>query len=270
MPADLLDGLTIAGLDRSHNPEFTTCEFYHAYAHLEDLMSITESLLSGMAAHVRQLNENGTLKPTEVDFSTPFRRIDFITGIEEQIGRQLPDLNSEDALTQIKQILNDLSLPIPDNPTLPRLLDQLSSHYLEPQCTNPTFITNPPECLSPLSKSFTHPTNNQTVAARTELFIEGKEVINTYEEENSPFEQRRKFEAQSRHSKAGGEADDVDESYLQAMEWGLPATGGWGCGIDRLCMLFTGAKRIGDVLPFGNLRAVARRHDRVDCVDRDV
>lgn len=224
-------------------------------------MSITENLLSGMAGHIRQLNENGTLRPAEVDFSVPFGRIDFITGIEEKIGRKLPDLSSEDALTQIKQLFEDLSLPMIDNPTLPRLLDELSSQYLEPQCINPTFIINPPECLSPLSKSFIHPITNHRVGARAELFVEGKEVVNTYEEENSPFEQRRKFEIQTRHSKAGGESEEIDESYLEALEWGLPATGGWGCGIDRLCMLLTGAKRIGDVLPFGNLRTVTRRHD---------
>lgn len=251
------------GLDRSHNPEFTTCEFYHAYANLKDLMSVTENLISGMAAHIRHLNKTGTLKPTGVDFSTPFKRIDFTLGIEEKIGRKLPDLASEaTALTEIKQLFNELSLPIPDSPTLPRLLDELSSIYLEPQCTNPTFITKPPECLSPLSKSFTHPTNNQRVAARAELFIEGKEVINTYEEENSPFEQRRKFENQAQHSKAEGESPEIDESYLEALEWGLPSTGGWGCGVDRLVMLFTGAKRIGDVLPFGNLRTVTRPFGR--------
>lgn len=227
-------------------------------------MSVTESLLSGMASHIHQFNENGTLNPTTADFSHPFHRIDFITGIEEKIGRSLPDLTSTDALSQLKQLFNDVSLPLPDNPTLPRLLDQLSSLYLEPQCNNPTFITNPPECLSPLSKSFIHPTNQQRVAARAELFIEGREVVNTYEEENSPFEQRRKFETQSRESKMHGEGDEIDESYLQVLEWGLPPTGGWGCGIDRLCMLFTGAKRIGDVLPFGNLRMVTRRHDRRD------
>lgn len=252
--------LTWIGLDKTHNPEFTTCEFYHTYANLEDLMSISERLLSGMAEHIRKFNENDTLKPTEVDFSTPFHRIDFIPGIEQQTGRKLPDLLSPDAVSQITQLFQDLSLPLPANPTLPRLLDTLSSTYLEPQCINPTFITNPPECLSPLSKTFTHPTTQQRVAARAELFIEGKEVVNTYEEENSPSEQRRKFEDQVRLSK---DADDgpaqIDETYLEAMEWGLPATGGWGCGVDRLCMLFTGAKRIGDVLPFGNLRAVTRR-----------
>ncbi|EAW08287.1 putative lysyl-tRNA synthetase [Aspergillus clavatus NRRL 1] len=249
------------GLDKTHNPEFTTCEFYHAYANLEDLMSITENLLSGMAAHIQEFNKNATLSPPEVDFSTPFRRVDFTTGIEEKIGRKLPDLDAPDALDQVKQLFIDLSISIPENPTLPRLLDELCGTYLEPECINPTFIINPPECLSPLSKSFIHPANQQRVAARAELFIEGREMVNTYEEENSPFEQRRKFEDQVRYSKAADESAEVDESYLEALEWGLPSTGGWGCGIDRLCMLFTGAKRIGDVLPFGNLRAVTRRHD---------
>ena len=255
-----LPNADLIGLDKTHNPEFTTCEFYHTYANLEDLMAISERLLSGMAEQIRTFNENDTLKPTEADFSTPFRRIDFIRGIEQQTGRKLPDLLSPDATTQTTQLFHDLSLALPTNPTLPRLLDALSGTYLEPQCTNPTFITNPPECLSPLSKTFTHPTTHQRVAARAELFIEGNEVVNTYEEENSPAEQRRKFEDQVRLTT---DADDgpapIDETYLEAMEWGLPATGGWGCGVDRLCMLMTGAKRIGDVLPFGNLRAVTRR-----------
>ncbi|GFF33144.1 lysyl-tRNA synthetase [Aspergillus lentulus] len=249
------------GLDKTHNPEFTTCEFYHAYANLEDLMSITENLLSGMAAHIQEFNKNASLKPPEVNFSAPFRRVDFTTGIEGKIGRRLPDLTTPYALDHVSQLFRDLSLPIPKNPTLPRLLDELCSTYLEPECINPTFIINPPECLSPLSKSFIHPSNQQLVAARAELFIDGREIVNTYEEENSPFEQRRKFEDQVRYNKGTDEPAEIDESYLEALEWGLPSTGGWGCGIDRLCMLFTGAKRIGDVLPFGNLRAVTRRHD---------
>ncbi|KAB8073657.1 hypothetical protein BDV29DRAFT_175155 [Aspergillus leporis] len=247
------------GIDKTHNPEFTTCEFYHAYANLEDLLSMTESLLFGMAQYIHDLNKDATLKPTKVDFSAPFRRIDFISGIEEKIGRKLPDLTSPDALIQVRQLFKDLSLDIPEGPTLPRLLDELCSTYVEPECINPTFIINPPECLSPLSKSFLHPVTGQRVAARGELFIEGREMVNTYEEENSPSEQRRKFEDQVRYSKDIDEPGEIDESYLEALEWGLPATGGWGCGVDRLCMLFTGAKKIADVLPFGTLRAVTRR-----------
>jgi len=110
-----------------------------------------------------------------------------------------------------------------------------------------------------------HPSDvGQQVAARCELFIQGREFVNAYEEENSPFEQRRKFQEQLLYNKTINEEGEIDESYLQALEWGLPPTGGWGCGIDRLCMLFTGTQRIGDVLPFGNLRAVVRRHDGMD------
>ncbi|RMJ23406.1 hypothetical protein PHISP_05712, partial [Aspergillus sp. HF37] len=211
------------GVDKSHNPEFTTCEFYHAYANLKDLMSVTETLLSGLAGHIHQLNESErTLQPTEANFTPPFHRLDFTVALEEKIGRKLPDLTSEDALPKTRELFETLALAIPDNPTLPRLLDELSSIYLEPQCTNPTFLINPPECLSPLSKSFTHPGNEQRVAARAELFVEGREVINMYEEENSPFEQRRKFDDQAQ---LAGEAEEIDESYLEALEWGLPATG---------------------------------------------
>ena len=104
-----------------------------------------------------------------------------------------------------------------------------------------------------------HPDNQQRVAARAELFIEKQEFVNTYEEENSPAEQRRKFEEQIQYHgeyHGGDRESTVDESYLQALEWGLPPTGGWGCGIDRLCMLFAGTKRIADVLSFGTLRNV--------------
>ncbi|KAK2756154.1 hypothetical protein FQN54_005562 [Arachnomyces sp. PD_36] len=246
------------GLDKTHNPEFTTCEFYHAYADLEKLLDMTETLLSGLSKFIHEHHEMSRNKVGGLDFSTPFRRIDFIPGIEEAIGRTLPNLQGSNATSELLQIFNDKSLTVPANPTLPRLLDKLCAEYLEPQCQNPTFIINPPECLSPLSKVFPHPTCNQRVAARGELFIEGKEIVNTYEEENSPVEQRRKFQEQLQYRDQGDPAN-IDESYLQALEWGLPPTGGWGCGIDRLCMLFTDSKRIGDVLPFGNLRAVTRQ-----------
>jgi lysyl-tRNA synthetase class 2 len=126
--------------------------------------------------------------------------------------------------------------------------------------------------MSPLSKSFIHPRapNAQLVAARAELFVQGREIVNCYEEENSPFEQRRKFTMQQYYAiaDAGAVMDDeamsIDEDYLRALEWGLPPTGGWGCGIDRLVMLFAGKERIGDVLSFGSLRAVTRGAEKKD------
>lgn len=196
-----------------------------------------------------------SLNPAKIDFSPPLPRLDFIPAIEAAIGVQLPKLNLPSAQADLLMVFAEHKIPLPSLPTVPRLLDKLCTKYLEPQCFEPKWIINPPECLSPLSKSFLHPHNHQRVSARAELFVRNQELVNTYEEENSPIEQRRKFEEQLRRHE--GDADTgVDENYIQALEWGLPPTGGWGCGIDRLCMLFAGTARIADVLPFGTLRNV--------------
>jgi lysyl-tRNA synthetase class 2 len=217
---------------------------------------MTETLFSGLALYVRQLKEAqfSSLPPLDVDFTPPFRRIDFTSTIEDSIGRPLPDLGAPDASRNVLQIFQTLNIEPPSSPTLPRLLDHLSSLYLEPLCVSPTFITHYPACLSPLAKSSRHNGNHQTVSSRVELFIGGREIVNAYEEENSPFEQRRKFEEQLVWR--DDESQDIDESYLEALEWGLPPTGGWGLGVDRLCMIFCGVQRINDVLSFGNLRNV--------------
>ena len=195
------------------------------------------------------------LIPPKYDFSSPLPRLDFIPAIEAEIGKQLPILTWSHAQAEVMSLFGEFKIPLPSLPTLPRLLDKLSSHFLEPQCSKPTWIINHPECLSPLSKSFIHPDNQQRVSARAELFVSKTELVNCYEEENSPLEQRLKFETQLQYHEGGTDVG-IDEKYLQALEWGLPPTGGWGCGVDRLCMLFSGTKRIADVLPFGTLRNV--------------
>lgn len=253
-----------AGLDLNHNPEYTTCEFYQAYSNLEDLIATTETLFTVLATLTSEKISTAyrNLPPLTIDFTPPFRRLDFIPALETALKQHLPDLSTPTAATDLLSLFQAHNIPPPTNPTLPRLLDCLSSTYLEPQCNTPTFITHHPECLSPLSKSFTHPTTQQRVAARAELFVNRQELVNMYEEENSPFEQRRKFLDQLKYkdddSSSEGErpGSGINESYLKALEWGLPPTGGWGCGIDRLCMLFSGAERISDVLAFGNLRNV--------------
>ena len=219
---------------------------------------MTETLLSGLARHSTRLTKEMFTSITEpnIDFTPPFRQIDFIPAIEAAIKRGLPDLASATAQAELVKLFHDLALSVPASATLPRLLDKLSSLYIEPQCTAPTFVINHPECLSPLSKSFTHSASQQRVSARAELFVNGQEIVNMYEEENSPFEQRRKFVEQLKYRDDENEAS-IDEDYIEALEWGLPPTGGWGCGIDRLCMLLSGTSRIGDVLSFGTLRNVA-------------
>lgn len=248
------------GLDATHNPEFTTCEFYKAFAELEELISMTEKLLVGIARMITDLRlklYRGLSLPL-LDpemFAAPFKRIEFIPAIEEGLGEKLPDLAAPDVEEKIVNLFKMHKLNLPTSTTLPRLLDKLSSIYIEPHCTAPTFIIHHPACMSPLAKSFLCKKTSQLVSARAELFINSREMANMYEEENSPFAQREKFIEQQKW-KDGENEGLLDESYLEALEWGLPPTGGWGCGVDRLVMLFTGASRISDVLSFGSLRNV--------------
>ncbi|KAI4224664.1 MAG: hypothetical protein L6R36_004505 [Xanthoria steineri] len=245
------------GIDKIHNPEFTTCEFYIAYANLDHLTQVTERLISELVTYTNQLSHKQlpSLSTCDISIDKPFAQVDFIGGLQSLMNAEFPDLKSPDAEAGVIQMFHNNGIPLPESATLPKLLDRLASKYLEPLCQKPTWITNHPECLAPLSKSFIDSDTKQRVSARAELFIGGKEVVNTYEEENSPFEQRRKFEEQVKYRNDDNRAD-IDEGYLEALEWGLPPTGGWGCGIDRLVMLLSGTDRINDVLPFGNLRNV--------------
>jgi lysyl-tRNA synthetase, class II len=246
------------GIDATHNPEFTSCEFYKSFADLEELITMTERLVVGLAEHVHGLIESQFTSLLMMDssyYAEPFNRIEFIPSLEAAMGHKLPSLASENAPEQVTALFTALSQELPSSPTLPRLLDKLAAIYLEPQCTKPSFIIHHPACLAPLAKSYLDPSTDQLISARAELFIHCREVANMYEEENSPFEQRHKFVQQTRWR------DDencavVDESYLEALEWGLPPTGGWGCGVDRLCMVFSGSEKISDVLSFGSLRNV--------------
>jgi lysyl-tRNA synthetase class 2 len=245
------------GVDNTHNPEFSICEFYEVGATLSTLVERTETLIHDLFKTIEALRSSyfpSLSSPEGISFEAPFAQLPFIPTIEKESGRKVPDLSSPNAASELLAMFEALSLPVPPNPTIPRLLDTLAEQYIEPLCKNPTFITNHPEALSPLSKSFLDEATGQRVASRVELFINGREYVNAYEEENSPFEQRRKFVMQQAFHPEG--EVNIDESYLEALEWGMPPTGGWGCGLDRLVMLFANKKRIADVLPFGTLRNV--------------
>jgi lysyl-tRNA synthetase class 2 len=236
----------------THNPEFTTCEFYRAYSNLDELIKLTESLFHGLASKVADTisKKLTTLDQPAIDFAGPFPRIDFIPAVEEATGHKLPDLRAPTARSEVALLVAACGITVPTQASLPQMLDRLSATYLEPRCSGPTLITHQPECLSPLAKSFAHAgAGGQRVAARAELFVHGHELANMYEEENSPAEQRRKFGEQQLMRDRDGDDDDsgIDEGYLEALAWGLPPTGGWGCGIDRLAMVMSGAGRIGDV-----------------------
>ncbi|KAM7207097.1 hypothetical protein V8F33_000196 [Rhypophila sp. PSN 637] len=280
------------GIDQTHNPEFTTCEFYNAYASLDDLIRLTEDLICGAASHCQTLISTKLDSLPEIDIvhkfpssvsgSNRFRQMEFIPSLKAALGFTLPDLESPTALQDLLSLLKTHNYPVEkftdgETPTLPKLLDNLAAEHIEPRSlTSPIFITHHPVCMSPLSKSFICPKTNQHVSARTELFVDGMEIANMYEEENDPFAQRHKFIQQAtrhrdpsvRHelpappSKGKGDQQDdiddvrIDESYVHALESGLPPTGGWGCGIERLVMLFAGTRRISDCLSFGNVRNV--------------
>lgn len=252
------------GLDGTHNPEFTMCEFYQAYASLPSLIQLTQEFIRTLAAHSSKV-WNG--QPAVEESFPPayfedFEQIEFIPALEAALDVKLPDLEQPDALAQLRELLRTRLGSDVEEASLSKTLDNLASTYIEPRSeTKPIFIIHHPACMSPLSKSFQCPKTGQLVSARAEFFMKGREIANMYEEENSPIEQRRKFELQvEARNVANPDPDEgqavVDESYIQALEHGLPPTGGWGCGVDRLVMMFSGATRINDTLSFGNLRNV--------------
>ncbi|KAK9466475.1 hypothetical protein V1512DRAFT_226176 [Lipomyces arxii] len=260
------------GIDATHNPEFTTCEFYQAFAGLDDLIDLTEELLSGLVqtaiANVPIIKQN--LESNALSFDKPFVKIDFISTLQQKLGFDLPDYvlssNEHDkvrAESYLTDLLTSSNIPLPKPATVSRLLDKLCDHFIGPildSATTPVFLMNFPEILSPLSKS-APPASGRSyrLARRFELYVNGKELVNAYEEENSPFAQRRKFSLQAADRVADAEIYATDDGYLSSMEWGLPPTGGWGIGIDRLVMLLTGAERISDVLSFGGIKGVIKQ-----------
>ncbi|KAG5126318.1 hypothetical protein JHK82_027153 [Glycine max] len=244
------------GIDLTHNPEFTTCEFYMAYKDYNDLMDITEQMLSGMVKELTKgsykikYHADGIDKePIEIDFSPPFRRIDMIDELEKVAGLSIPkDLSSEEANQYLKDTCLKYEIKCPPPETTARLLDKLVGHFLEETCVNPTFIINHPEIMSPLAKWHR---SKRGLTERFELFVNKHELCNAYTELNDPVVQRQRFAEQLKDRQSGDdEAMAFDETFCTALEYGLPPTGGWGLGIDRLTMLLTDSQNIKEVLLF--------------------
>jgi lysyl-tRNA synthetase class 2 len=258
------------GIDLTHNPEFTSMEFYMAYADYEDLMNIAEELISGMvfAIHGSYQIEYQPMKKDKVmlDFTPPWPRYPMCETVEERGGLKIPRgfddethqyLEAEMAKLEAKlQKAGELKPgePICGAPrTLARLLDAFAGHYIEDQITTkPGFITEHPQIMSPLAK---YHRNKPGITERFEGFLMGKELLNAFTELNNPMVQRMCFEQQSKAAAAGDEeAQGVDEAFVTALEYGLPPTGGLGLGIDRMTMFLSNKNNIKEVILFPQMK----------------
>uniref|UniRef100_A0A182P8J5 Lysine--tRNA ligase n=1 Tax=Anopheles epiroticus TaxID=199890 RepID=A0A182P8J5_9DIPT len=245
------------GIDLTHNPEFTTCEFYMAYADYNDIIDITQRLLSGMvhAIHgtykIKYHPDGPEGEEYEIDFTPPFRRISMISSLEEALKVKFPpadELHTPEAVQFLDALCVKHEVECKPPRTAARLLDKLVGEFLEETCINPTFICDHPQIMSPLAKYHRSATG---LTERFELFVMRKEVCNAYTELNDPAVQRERFEQQAADKAAGDdEAQLVDENFCTALEYGLPPTGGWGMGIDRLTMFLTDSNNIKEVLLF--------------------
>ena len=236
------------GMDRNHNPEFTMLEFYWAYADYEDCMELVEDLIRRSAKKINALSINwGGM---DIDLSKKFIRKPFIELLNEATGHDISELDQE----QLKKICSEKDIHIDDNSNLGQILDELMSQLVEPKLIQPTFVIDYPKAISPLAKA--HRDGDPNLVERFELFIGGAEFANSFSELNDPIDQRERLEAQAiLRDRGDDEAQPVDENFIQAMECGMPPTGGVGIGIDRLTMLLTSNRWIKDVILFPTLRS---------------
>ncbi len=235
------------GMDRTHNPEFTCMELYVQYKDYNWMMDFTEKLLERICIAV-----NGSTE-TEVDgkvisFKAPYRRLPILEAIREKTGY---DLNGKTE-DEVRQVCRELKMEIDDTMGKGKLIDEIFGEFCEGTFIQPTFITDYPVEMSPLTKK--HRTD-PTLTERFELMVNGKELANAYSELNDPIDQEERFQDQLRLSEKGDdEAMFIDQDFLRALQYGMPPTSGIGIGIDRLVMLMTGQTTIQEVLFFPQMR----------------
>ena len=243
------------GIDLTHNPEFTTCEFYWAYADMYDIMHVTEDLVSSLVKHITGGYETKFTTQTgevyNVNWKAPWKRVEMIPTLEEATGEKFPpgeQLHTDETNKFLQNILKKHNIECAPPLTNARMLDKLVGEFIEETCINPTFIIGHPQMMSPLAK---YHREYPGLCERLEAFVCKKEIVNAYTELNDPFDQRMRFEEQARQKDQGDEEVQlIDENFCTSLEYGLPPTGGWGMGIDRLVMFLTNNYSIKEVLAF--------------------
>jgi lysyl-tRNA synthetase class 2 len=235
------------GMDRTHNPEFTVMELYVAYKDYEWMMNITEELIEKIA-----LDLHGTTKvqlgDKVIDFKAPFKRITMFDSIKEFTGYDISEMNEE----QLVDVCKKLNIETHAHMGKGKLIDEIFGAKCEGNYIQPTFITDYPVEMSPLTKKHR---SKPGLVERFELMVNGKELANAYSELNDPIDQRERFEEQLKLMERGDdEAMFIDQDFLRALEYGMPPTSGIGIGIDRLAMIMTNSPSIQDVLFFPQMR----------------
>ena len=235
------------GMDRTHNPEFTCMEIYVAYKDYNWMMDFVEEMLATVAQTVNgttKVNINGT----EVDFAAGYRRLPMLEAIKEYAGVDIAGMSE----AELRETCKKLHVEVDEKMGEGKLIDAIFGEYCEKHLIQPTFITDYPVSMSPLTKRHR---SNPNLTERFELFVCGKELANAYSELNDPIDQLARFEDQLKlKDKGDDEAMYIDMDFVRALEYGMPPTSGMGIGIDRLTMFMTGQTTIQDVLFFPQMR----------------
>ena len=235
------------GMDRTHNPEFTVMELYVAYKDYLWMMEMTESLLEKVAYETNG-NTAVTVGDNTIDFKAPYPRVPILEAIKIHTGFDIKEMDEK----QLRVSANSLGVKVDNSMGEGKLIDQIFSEKCEHHYIQPTFITDYPKSMSPLTKEHR---SNPKLTERFELIINGKEVANAYSELNDPIDQKERFEAQLTLSEKGDEeAMFIDQDFLRALEYGMPPTSGIGIGIDRLTMFLTNNSSIQEVLFFPQMK----------------